>query len=162
MTGRFNLRRFQESAKAYQNGLQAGGEDYVLWMSLGDAYAMYDPAEALRAYERAIQLALNEDALSEAWTTPDLARLYARVGRLEEAQYYLDEALRRADLDYQALQSCGLAAWDLDQPDLAISLLNRSVEAGMPRAWVRIFRAPRLPMPSFTSICIVTGWPVTN
>ena len=106
-------------------------------MSLGDAYAMYDPVESLRAYERAIQLALEDDDPSRAWIIPDLARLYARLGRLEEAQTYLDEALRRADLDYQGLQSCGLAAWELDQPDLAISLLARSVEAGMPRAWVR-------------------------
>ena len=41
------------------------------------------------------------------------------------------------DLDSDDLESCALAAWTLGQHALALSLLERAIDAGTPRTWIR-------------------------
>ncbi len=136
-TAYFNQRRFNEAIQTYQNAIQEGIDDYRLWLNIGDAYSGFDPVKARDAYLLAIEQANASDTPGEAITIADLARLHARIGDDVVAAELLDSALDLDEAQMDVMESCALAAWDLGLHDRALSLLERAIEYGAPRTWIR-------------------------
>ena len=128
---------FEEAARTYQNALQSGRSDYRIWLNLGDACSMFDVEQAQSAYEQAIRVAQEDVPEDVPDPTADLARLYVVTGQPADAQEHLDQALGFAELRADELESCALAAWGLGQRELALDLLERAIEAGALRKWLR-------------------------
>jgi hypothetical protein len=98
---------------------------------------MFDAEQARSAYERAIHFAVDDPEEDMDTSIADLSRLYMLTGQTALAQEQLDRALGMDELRADELESCALAAWGLGDHELAVGLLERAVQAGAHRQWLR-------------------------
>ena len=125
---------------------QFGDADYVSWLNLGDAYSWLQGRkdDAAGAYAQAIRLgrdqmlALAKRGQSvDAMIPADLATVFARLQQPDSARMYIGRAVS-ADSTNPRVQYCAaLTCWQLGVRRRALAWLERAVQNGYPRAWLR-------------------------
>jgi tetratricopeptide (TPR) repeat protein len=140
-TAYFSLRRFEDAARTYEEGLRIDSANWRLWGNLGDAryWIPQKRGQAEEAYQKAISLAevdlrvnpRNDDLLGL------LATYKAMSGDKEGALAYLDRALAIApsspDLRYRA----ALVYNHFGDTELTVQWLTKALAAGFSPMTVR-------------------------
>jgi eukaryotic-like serine/threonine-protein kinase len=128
--------RFDEAVRAYERSAAIAPGEPITHRNLGDALTKARRAGAARAsYRRAIELAAQDLVVN-----PRRASLltlqgicHAQLGERAKARAAIEAALTIAPNDNQVLYQAAVAVALLRQPDEAMRLLARAIEAGY--AW---------------------------
>ena len=134
-TAYFQLRRYAESAAAYELSTELDPKNYLIWGNLGDAY-FWTPGrrkDAAKAYRKAIDLA--EEVLRvnprDTLAVSCISLYHAMLGQSAPALEYMKRAMalgpRRPDL----LLNAAIAYEQLGQHEQALDALETSVAAGL-------------------------------
>jgi len=143
----FNSSRFADAIAAYNQALQFGDADYVLWCNLGDAY-YYSPRGrpdlARGAYVQSVRLARERIAerardghSPDAGVAATLATIYPKLGRPDSARTLLALALAADSTSSQVQYHAALTHWQLGERAPAMMWLRRALTGGYPLPWVR-------------------------
>ena len=133
-TAYFQLHRFPESARQYEQALKLNDRDYEVWGNLGDAY-YWAPGErdkAPDAYKKAITLADQDLKVNphDAKALGYLASYHAMLGEREAALSSARQALLLAQRDPEVLFNLGLTYNQLGGTDRAIEFVDKALAAG--------------------------------
>lgn len=145
----FQMRRYADAAKRFEEATQLDDKNYVLWGNLGDAYywAPGHRQDAPASYRKAITLA--EEALRVNRSDPDalssLSLYHAMLGERAPALNYVQGALQAAPKRPDLLLNAAIAYIQLGERDLSLGMLERAVDAGLAPATLR-------DMPNFDSL----------
>jgi len=137
----FYLRRYEEAVHAYEQAVQLGERDALLWWNLGDGYywAPGRRAQAAGAYERAIALA--EESLRvnprETFALGVLAICHAMRGEKKAALDSLEKGLRLAPADPEMRFKAALVYNQIGERNQALAWLEKALAAGYPPTIVR-------------------------
>ena len=132
-TAFFDLRRFVEAARAYNEALQINGGNYIVWGNLGDAYDYSgDKAGASAAYQKAIALAKRRLEVNprDATVLGNLALYYSDLGQVKLAHENLDRALRLVPNDSGVLFDAALVYNNSRDFDQALHWLEKALQQG--------------------------------
>jgi tetratricopeptide (TPR) repeat protein/predicted Ser/Thr protein kinase len=140
-TAYFQLRRYADAARAYQEATQLDPQNYGLWGNLGDGY-YWAPRlrdRAPEAYRKAIALAEKVRKVNprDANLLSYLAHYYAMLGEGGPARDRIAEALRIAPREPEVLFEEALVYNQLGEISLSLDALERAVGAGYPAETVR-------------------------
>jgi serine/threonine-protein kinase len=133
-TAFFQLRRFPEAARQYEQALKLNDRDYEVWGNLGDAY-YWAPGErdkAPDAYKKAIALADQDLQVNprDAKVFGYLASYHAMLGEKDAALANARQALLLAPRDQEVLFNLALAYNQLGETDRAIEFVDKALAAG--------------------------------
>jgi len=133
-TALFQLHRFPEAARQYEQALKLNDRDYEVWGNLGDAY-YWAPGErdkAPDAYKKAIALADQDLRVNsrDAKALGYLASYHAMLGEKEAALSCARQALLLAQRDPEVLFNLALAYNQLGETDRAIEFVDKALAAG--------------------------------
>jgi serine/threonine protein kinase/tetratricopeptide (TPR) repeat protein len=134
-TAYFQMRRYPEAAKHFEEAVRLDEKNYLLWGNLGDAYywAPGRRAEAARAYGKAI--ALGEEKLRinprDAEVLSSLALYHAMEGERKPALDNLDAALRLKPKSPELLFNAGIVYQQLGDTQRALEALDKAVAGGI-------------------------------
>ena len=97
-TAYFQLRRFSDAARIYEDAVELDEHNYEVWGNLGDAY-YWSPelhSKAPAAYEKASSLALATLAINprDVNALGYIAEYKAMLGQRNEAMKYLERCLQ--------------------------------------------------------------------
>jgi serine/threonine-protein kinase len=139
-TAYFKLRRYGDAVPVFEKavGLEAG--DYGLWGNLAEAYYWSGRQDkAPQAYRRAVQLAQEPLRVNpkDPWVLGELAKYHAMLGDREEAEGYLEQALRLAPADAELQFGAAAAYNQLGQSDTALDWLEKALAGGLSIAYVQ-------------------------
>jgi tetratricopeptide (TPR) repeat protein len=134
--------RFADSARMFERVVESEDSDYLWWGNLGDAY-YWAPGErnkASTAYGRAIELALQQLTVntSDAEARQLVARYYAMEGARDDALEQVETALQLAPTEIDVLHAAAHVHNMLGERDKALDYLLRAIDAGYPRAEIRV------------------------
>jgi len=134
--------RYADSARMFERTVELDDRDHLHWGNLGDAYywAPGERSRAAGAYRRAIALAEEQLAVnpSDAETQQVIARYFAMEGARDDALQHLQTALQLAPTDIDVLQAAAHVYATLQEPERAIEYLLQAIEAGYPRAEIKV------------------------
>jgi serine/threonine-protein kinase len=133
-TSYFKLRRYPDAVLGFQKAVGLVATNYGLWGNLAEAYYWSGQRnKAAQAYRRAVQLAL--EVLRVNPKDPDvlgeLAKYHAMLGDGEEAESYLEQALRLAPADAELKFGAAVIYNQLGQIDTALDWLEKAFEGGI-------------------------------
>ena len=130
----FYSRRFQEAARAFEQGVKLDEQDYEFWWNLGDAYywAPGSRTQAIRAYRQAISLAKARLRVNprDAHVLGVLAVCHAMLGERKRALEYLQRGLRLAPSDPDLRFKTALVYNQLGEIKPALAWLEKAMAAG--------------------------------
>jgi tetratricopeptide (TPR) repeat protein len=145
-TAYFNSGRLEGAVAAYNQALQFGFANSVMWFNLGDAYYYLRERrdQAAEAYGQALRLAHEETAQRErtgltadVMITATLSTVFPKLDQPDSARFYLASALR-ADSTNARVQCCAaITWWELGDRRRAIAWIEKAVRTGYPVAWIR-------------------------
>jgi Flp pilus assembly protein TadD len=140
-TAYFQLRRFSDAARSYEEAVQLDDRNYEVWGNLGDAYywAPGSRSKAASAYERAIALANQSLSVNprDANALGYLAEYHAMLGQRKPAMMYLHECLHLAPKDPGLLFNGALIYNQFGETDIAIALLQKAIAGGFSKSSLR-------------------------
>jgi tetratricopeptide (TPR) repeat protein/tRNA A-37 threonylcarbamoyl transferase component Bud32 len=131
----FGMRRYEESAKTFEQALALDDRDYALWGNLGDAdyWAPGRRAQSVPAYQKAI--ALGTEKLKVNPRQPGiigyLAAYHAMLGEKDLALATLQQALRLAPHDPSVLLNAAIIYSQFGDDRQTLSWLEQAVAAGI-------------------------------
>ncbi len=140
-TAYFQLRRYADAARLYEEATALDPGNYQLWGNLGDAYywapRLRDRAPAV--YRKAIALAEEKRRVNprDASLLSYLAGFYAMIGERRPAQDRIREALRLAPREGEVHYCAALVYTQLGENPRAIEALEHAVSNGYPAATIR-------------------------
>lgn len=140
-TAYFQLRRYAESAAAFEQATQLEPQNYVMWGNLGDAYywAPGRREEAKGAYGKAI--ALGEEKLrvnaSDAEVLSSLAMYHAMRGERKLALENLNRALKLNPQNPGLLFNAAITYQQLGETQQTLDALEKAVATGVSAAAIR-------------------------
>lgn len=134
--------RYADSARMLEQAVQLEDRNYIRWGNLADAY-YWAPGErdkAAGAYRRAIALAEEQLAINSG--DPEVhqitARHYAMEGEPNDALQHIQAALQLAPTEPDVLQGAAHVYIVLEERERALEYLLQAIEAGYPRAEIRV------------------------
>jgi serine/threonine-protein kinase len=140
-TAYFGLRRFDDAARTYEQGLKVDAMNWRLWGNLGDAryWIPQQRAQAPEAYRKAISLAelqlrvnpRDDDVLGL------LATYHAMLGEKQSAMAALNRGLAVAPKSPDLLYRAALVHNHFDETDLTLQSLDKALAAGFSPVTVR-------------------------
>jgi tetratricopeptide (TPR) repeat protein/predicted Ser/Thr protein kinase len=135
-TAYFQLRRYPDAARVYEEAVQLDDKNYTVWGNLGDAY-YWTPGrrkDAVPAYRKAIALA--EDALRvngrDAAALSSVSVYHAMLGERAPALDGLQRALRLEPKRPDLLLNAAITEQQLGDRERSMAYLERAVAAGLP------------------------------
>ncbi len=134
--------RYADSARMLEQAVELEDRNYIRWGNLADAYhwAPGERDKAAGAYRRAI--ALGEEQLAINSSDPEvrhiIARNYAKVGEPDAALQNIQAALQLAPTEPDVLQGAAHVYIVLQERERALDYLLQAIEAGYPRAEIRV------------------------
>jgi tetratricopeptide (TPR) repeat protein len=140
-TAYFGLRRFEDAARTYEQGLKIDEKNWRLWGNVGDAryWTPQQRAQAPNAYRKAIALA--EEQLKVNPRDGELLGLtagyMAMLGEKKEAMAKIDLALSMAPKDPDVRYRAALVNNHFGEKRLALRWLNSALAAGFSPMLVR-------------------------
>ena len=133
-TAYFQLHKFSDAARQYEQALKLGDRDYEVWGNLGDAYywAPGERAQATDAYKKAIALADQDLKVNprDAKALGYLASYHAMLGNQEAALSNARQALLLAPRDQELLFNLAVTYNQLGETDRAIEFVDKALAAG--------------------------------
>ena len=140
-TAYFQLHRYTEAARAFEQSTQLDPQNYIFWGNLGDAY-YWAPGErgaASAAYGKGISL--GEEKLHvnprDAEVLSSLAMYHAMRGERRAALDNVDASLRLKPKNPDLLLNGGIAYAQLGDTERALDALEKAVAAGISPATLR-------------------------
>jgi serine/threonine-protein kinase len=131
----FYLRQFDQAARSYEEAVKLNERDYVMWGNLAEAYywAPARRAQAPDAFHKAIALAQEKLRVNprEVYLLVDLAFYHAMLGERQPALDYLNRAHQLAPADPDVRFKAALVHNQLGEIELALSWLEKALEAGV-------------------------------
>ncbi len=140
-TAYFQLKRYADASRLYEEAAGLDPGNYELWGNLGDAYywapGLRDRAPA--AYRKAIALAEEKRKINprDANLLSYLAGYYAMVGERRPALDRIRAALRLAPREGEVHYYAALVYLQLGETSRAMDALEHAIAAGYPAATVR-------------------------
>jgi serine/threonine protein kinase/Flp pilus assembly protein TadD len=140
-TAYFQLHRYEESARAFEQATQLDPQNYIFWGNLGDAYywAPGERAAAGAAYGKGI--ALGEDKLRvnprDAEVLSSLAMYHAMRGERKAALDNIEASLRLKPKNPDLLFNAGIAYVQLGETQRGLDVLEKAEAAGISPATLR-------------------------
>ena len=132
----FNLRRFEEAVRAYQDAARLDPRNYELWGNLADAEALVPDlrGQAPETYRKALALAGGALQVNprDAKVLGYAAWYHAAVGEKTEALATVRHALQLAPHDPELLYNAALVYNQLGDPGRALAWAEQAVAAGFP------------------------------
>ena len=131
-TAYFFQRNWSDAAEHYGRAIELGYEDPTMWGNLGDA-RYWSPGEreqAEDAYERALQLAEEQEERPDGDMTAKMAVWTAMLGRPEEALARSREAVEMAPQSPSVLMKAARVYDQLGDPASAVDWIARALTAG--------------------------------
>jgi len=144
-TAYFNQRDFDQAILGYQEAVDAGLLNHEIWGNLGDAF-YWAPGKREHArppYEEALRMArerLRESALDpqdQALALAYIANIFPKLDMPDSAAVYLGRSLALSPDDYDVHYYAALVNWQLGRTQEALGWLERAVEGGYSRVWLR-------------------------
>lgn len=140
-TAYFNLHRFAEAARTFDEAVKLDGQDYVMWGNLGDACSWVPGrrAQAVSSYQKAISLAKEQLQINprDAALLGNLASYYAMLKEKEPALACLGRALALAPGDPQLRYMAALVYNQSGESDRALGWLEKALAAGFSSSTIR-------------------------
>jgi serine/threonine protein kinase/tetratricopeptide (TPR) repeat protein len=136
----FNLRRFSEAARTYEDGLKLDSGNFTLWTNLGDA-RYWTPelrAKAPEAYRKAIELAQKrlEVNPNHSSTLGLVATCKAMLGDDAGATAAIKRALAVSPNDADLLYQAALVHNHFGRTDSTLAFLGKAIALGYPATQV--------------------------
>lgn len=140
-TAYFQTQRYADAARLYEEAIQLGPQESLLWGNLGDAY-YWAPGlkeKAAGAYRKAIELAEKERKVNprDAGKLAMLAWYHAMLGERAQAHSLLAEALRIDGRSGEMLYCAGIVYAQAGETSRALAALKQAVEAGYSTATIQ-------------------------
>jgi eukaryotic-like serine/threonine-protein kinase len=139
-TAFFELRQFEDAARACDGALTYNNRNYLVWGNLANAlYYAKRRREAEDAYKRAIELAQQTLAVNprDAVTLGNLASYYSSLGNDELAVDSLNRALKIAPKDPDVLFDAALIYSGTSNGQLALRYIRMALDQGLAPTLVR-------------------------
>ncbi|HKS96157.1 MAG TPA: tetratricopeptide repeat protein, partial [Terriglobia bacterium] len=139
-TAYFDLRRYLDAARLYEEAVKLSSEEFELWGNLGDAYywapGMRD--KAADAYRQAISLASRDLTVNsrDAKTLSYVAYYHAMLGENHWALSTLQRAVRVDPHNVEMLFNAALITNQVGDTARTLDWLEKALAAGLPRATV--------------------------
>ena len=134
-TGLYYQGQFGEAANMFRKATELAPSDHRPWGNLADALLFAgQPAEAERAYTRALELAEAELAVNPRLAINQAQTAYysTRLRRRDLARQCIENALADGDNDSEVHYYVGLAELGLGDQSAAVSHVRRAHELGYP------------------------------
>jgi serine/threonine protein kinase/tetratricopeptide (TPR) repeat protein len=132
-TSYLGLHKLTEAAEAYQQAVKIDPKQYVTWGNLASAQD-YSGAkqQAFASYGKAIELASEELKVNphDVDVLSDLAVYYAGIGKKEQAEKYLGQALQYGHSEKELLATAAQVYNDLGETGLALEWMSKAINAG--------------------------------
>ena len=140
-TAYFQLHRYTEAARAFEQSTQLDPQNYIFWGNLGDAY-YWAPGErgaASAAYGKGISLGKEKLHVNprDAEVLSSLAMYHAMRGERKAALNNVDASLRLKPKNPDLLFNGGIAYVQLGDTQRALDVLEKAVAAGISPATLR-------------------------
>ncbi len=140
-TAYFQLRRYRDSAEAFEQCTQLDPQNYLMWGNLGDAY-YWSPGrrpEAAQAYAKAIVLGNEKLRVNprDAEVLSSLAMYHAMRGERKQALDNVNAVLRLIPRNPGLLFNAGITYQQLGDTQRALDALEKAVTAGIAPAALR-------------------------
>jgi len=137
----FYLRRYEESARAFQSALEIDDRDWQNWGNLGDALYQIPSrrADSFKAYRKAIELASVRLEVNprDGITLAFVGDYYALVDQSESARQRLARALVIAPSEAEVLYRAAILYNHFGDTKKTLDFLQRSADAGYSRTIIR-------------------------
>ena len=137
----FSMRRFDEAARNFEEGLKFDKTSWLSWGNLGDAYYQVPGkrTEAENAYRQAIALADEKLRVNpkDGRVLAFRATYLAMLDRKEEALASLQKALKISPKDPDVQCRAALVYNRFGDKNHMLDALEKALSAGVPAAWVR-------------------------
>jgi eukaryotic-like serine/threonine-protein kinase len=132
-TSYLGLHKLTEAAEAYKQAVKLDPKQYVTWGNLASAQD-YSGAkqQAQASYAKAIELASAELKVNphDVDVLSDLAVYYAGIGKKEQAEKYLAQALQYGHSEKELLATAAQVYNDLGETGLALEWMSKAIDAG--------------------------------
>lgn len=132
---------YPQAVSAFEQAIEHGANDYLVWANLGDAYRWTSGREedAQRAFTRALQLIdIDGQSGSEEFTIKSRrAVLLAKTAKTAAAAAASAEALSAAPDDPSMLYRAALVSEICGNRTAALALLSRAIDAGYSESEIR-------------------------
>jgi len=140
-TAYFQLRRYSDAARIYEQAVKLDERNSEVWGNLGDSYywAPGRRAEAAAAYQKAIALANKKLQVNprDSSLLGYLANYYAMLGNRAAALDHLGRALALAPKDPELLFSAALVHNQFGETEETLNWLDKALAAGYSPATLR-------------------------
>ncbi len=144
-TGLYYNGKFSEAAEMFRKATELAPADHRPWGNLADALHFGGhPAEARKAYDRALSLAERELAINPKHAVNQAQAAYyaSRLGNRNRARQCIDNALAEGGSDNEAFLYVGLAELGLGDEASAVRHVRRARDLGYPEVFLK--SAPEL------------------
>lgn len=133
-TSLFFLQQFDNAAEIYLQGTKLTPNDNTIWANLGDSYkySATQNSEAVGAYKKALELALNKELINPHDVTiqSQIARYYSELDQCPVANTYAETVLKKSPTDPYIFYSLSLASLNCDRFSEAENLLDKTISLG--------------------------------
>lgn len=140
-TAYFELHRYSDAARLYEEAVKLSGQEFELWGNLGDAYywAPGRRGEAAGAYRKAISLASGDLTVNprDAKTLSFVAYYHAMLGEKQPALSTLRRAVQMDPHNVELLSNAALIYNQLGDTAHTLEWLERALAGGFPPTMVR-------------------------
>jgi tetratricopeptide (TPR) repeat protein len=134
-TAYFQMQRYADSAKSFEQAVKLDEKSYILWGNLGDAYywAPGRRSEAAAAYGTAISLGKEALRLNprDAQLLSSLAMYYAMRGERKQALDYVKISLKLEPNTPGLLFNAGITYQQLGETSGALDALEKAISLGI-------------------------------
>ena len=132
-TSYLGLHKLTEAAEAYKQAVKIDPKQYVTWGNLASAQD-YSGAkqQAAASYGKATELASEELKVNphDIDVLGDMAVYYAGLGKKEQAEKYLGQALQYGHGEKELLATAAQVYNDLGETGLALEWMSKAIDAG--------------------------------
>jgi eukaryotic-like serine/threonine-protein kinase len=137
----FSMRKFDEAARNFEQGLKFDQTSWLSWGNLGDAYYWVPGkrSEAENAYRRAVELVDEKLQVNpkDGHALAYRATYLAMLGKKDEAAASLQKALKSSPKDPDVQCRAALMYNHFGDENRMLESLQKALAAGVPAAWVR-------------------------
>ncbi|MCU1235352.1 MAG: serine/threonine protein kinase with repeat [Candidatus Solibacter sp.] len=125
---RYYQERYAEAAEFYQNAVGMDGRNFIYQLNLGDAWRRLGKAGAHDAYQRGMELALEElkQNPKRGYTRAFVGYFAARLGDRSRAKDEIEQALQSAPADVKVIRRAVLTYQALGEIEQAFDVMGNA------------------------------------
>jgi tetratricopeptide (TPR) repeat protein len=134
-TAYFHMRKFDRSARAFQDAIRFDGTNYTLWGNLADSlYYAGHRLDAMPAYTKAAELAAQQLTVNaqDGTLLAALAGYYSMLANKDAAFMYIGRAVQSSPRDPEVLFDMAQVYNQFGNEKETLAWLRRAINAGFP------------------------------